>query len=197
VDAYRRIADAGADAVVAHHPHVPQGIEIRERVPIIYSLGNFVFFQDAELHYRRCGFMAELGVRGGRVAGFRLIPYRITPGGLHLMTGAETADLFGGLRRASEPLGDDAAIRDCWNAFIDHLGPGQLPGELRYFLGHFEDDPALGAAKARNVFITSAHRLFWTDAATRMVEGRMGTAPEWAAELVREWMTRPVPPEWL
>jgi isopropylmalate/homocitrate/citramalate synthase len=32
--------DAGADAVIGHHPHVPQGIEIRDGVPILYSLGN-------------------------------------------------------------------------------------------------------------------------------------------------------------
>jgi poly-gamma-glutamate capsule biosynthesis protein CapA/YwtB (metallophosphatase superfamily) len=195
VDAYRRIADAGADAVVAHHPHVPQGIEIRNGVPILYSLGNFVFFQEPELFYRRCGFIVELGVRGGRITGFRLIPYRITPGGLRLMGGGEAGNLFGRLRRASEPLGDDAAIRDCWDAFIDHLGADQLPGELRYFLNQFEQDPALGAAKARNVFITPAHCHLWTDATTRLVEGRMGTAPGWAAELVREWMTEPLPPD--
>jgi poly-gamma-glutamate synthesis protein (capsule biosynthesis protein) len=197
VEAYRRIADAGADAVIGHHPHVPQGGEIRDGVPILYSLGNFVFFQDPELYYRRCGCMVELGIRGGRVISFRLSPYRITPGGLQLMPEGEAQDLFGRLHRVSEPLGDEAAVRACWEAFIDHLGAGQLPGELRYFLSHFEESDSLGAAKARNVFITPAHRNFWIDATTRMVEGRMGTAPEWAAELVREWMTLPVPDGWL
>ena len=43
VNALRRFARAGACAVVAHHPHVPQGIEIVEGVPIAYSQGNFVF----------------------------------------------------------------------------------------------------------------------------------------------------------
>jgi poly-gamma-glutamate capsule biosynthesis protein CapA/YwtB (metallophosphatase superfamily) len=36
------IIDAGADAIVGHHPHWPQGIEIYRKKPILYSLGNFV-----------------------------------------------------------------------------------------------------------------------------------------------------------
>ena len=42
-----RFADFGADAIIGHHPHVMQGVEIyqpctdpQKRIPIIYSLGN-------------------------------------------------------------------------------------------------------------------------------------------------------------
>ena len=35
--------DAGADAVIGHHPHVLQGLEIYKGKLIAYSLGNFVF----------------------------------------------------------------------------------------------------------------------------------------------------------
>jgi Bacterial capsule synthesis protein PGA_cap len=39
-----RIAvEAGADAVIGHHAHVPQGVEIINGKPVIYSAGNFVF----------------------------------------------------------------------------------------------------------------------------------------------------------
>jgi poly-gamma-glutamate synthesis protein (capsule biosynthesis protein) len=37
-----QIIDASADAVVGHHPHWPQGIEIYRNKPVIYSLGNFI-----------------------------------------------------------------------------------------------------------------------------------------------------------
>lgn len=37
----RRFADVGADLVVGHHPHVPQGWERYDGTPIAYSLGNF------------------------------------------------------------------------------------------------------------------------------------------------------------
>ena len=36
---------AGADVVIGHHPHVVQGIEIIDDVPVFYSLGNFIFDQ--------------------------------------------------------------------------------------------------------------------------------------------------------
>ncbi|MFI9012321.1 CapA family protein [Actinosynnema sp. NPDC053489] len=42
----RKAIDAGADVVVAHHPHVLQGVEWYKGKLIAYSLGNFVFEQN-------------------------------------------------------------------------------------------------------------------------------------------------------
>lgn len=42
----RAAIDAGADLVVAHHPHVLQGFEWYKGKLIAYSLGNFIFDQD-------------------------------------------------------------------------------------------------------------------------------------------------------
>ncbi len=42
----RRAVDAGADMVIAHHPHVLQGVEWYDGKLIAYSLGNLVFDQD-------------------------------------------------------------------------------------------------------------------------------------------------------
>ena len=39
----RKLIQWGADVVVGHHPHVLQGYEILEGVPVYYSIGNFVF----------------------------------------------------------------------------------------------------------------------------------------------------------
>lgn len=41
----RWLVESGADLVLGHHPHVVQDIEIYRDVPIIYSLGNFIFDQ--------------------------------------------------------------------------------------------------------------------------------------------------------
>lgn len=43
IDMAHALIDAGADAIVGHHPHVYQGIEIYKNKPIVYSLGNFLF----------------------------------------------------------------------------------------------------------------------------------------------------------
>lgn len=39
------LVDRGVDAVIGHHPHVIQDIEIYQNAPIFYSLGNFIFDQ--------------------------------------------------------------------------------------------------------------------------------------------------------
>jgi poly-gamma-glutamate capsule biosynthesis protein CapA/YwtB (metallophosphatase superfamily) len=41
----RAAADAGADLILGHHPHVPYGVEHRGQALIVHSLGNFVFRQ--------------------------------------------------------------------------------------------------------------------------------------------------------
>lgn len=41
----RKLAEAGADLLVAHHPHVVRGMETFASCPVFYSLGNF-FFSD-------------------------------------------------------------------------------------------------------------------------------------------------------
>ncbi len=41
----QRLIEAGADAIIGHHPHVVQDIQTYRGIPIFYSLGNFVFDQ--------------------------------------------------------------------------------------------------------------------------------------------------------
>ncbi len=39
----RTLVDAGASAVIAHHSHIVEGVEVYHGAPILYGLGNFVF----------------------------------------------------------------------------------------------------------------------------------------------------------
>jgi hypothetical protein len=63
-ETYRFFANAGADAVVGHHTHCISGHERYNGVPILYSLGNFLF----DKHYTgsvtpwHVGMMAELEI---------------------------------------------------------------------------------------------------------------------------------------
>ncbi len=47
---YRKFIDWGVDAVIASHPHVPQGWEEYKGKNIFYSLGNFYFFKPGFEH---------------------------------------------------------------------------------------------------------------------------------------------------
>ena len=43
----RRCVDEGADAVLGHGPHFLRGVEVYKNRPIFYSLGNFIFQNEA------------------------------------------------------------------------------------------------------------------------------------------------------
>jgi len=56
---YMRYLDLGADAVVSHHPHVPENYELFENgKAIFYSLGNFIFDTD----YQRAHPYTDTGI---------------------------------------------------------------------------------------------------------------------------------------
>ena len=58
-DRYLRYLELGADAVVAHHPHVPENYErFPDGKAIFYSLGNFIFDTD----YQRAHLYTDTGV---------------------------------------------------------------------------------------------------------------------------------------
>jgi poly-gamma-glutamate synthesis protein (capsule biosynthesis protein) len=53
VDLYRRLIEAGADAVFGSHPHWVQRAEVWDGRLIVYSLGNFLFDQQSDLERTR------------------------------------------------------------------------------------------------------------------------------------------------
>jgi poly-gamma-glutamate synthesis protein (capsule biosynthesis protein) len=92
------LIDAGADAVVGHHPHVLQGIERYHRGVIAYSLGNFVFGGNDRDSYNTGMFEIRLGA--GRVD-YGFIPVRIDRWRASLLSGADSLRLIGAMRSLS------------------------------------------------------------------------------------------------
>ncbi len=62
----RPVMRSGVDAVIGHHPHVPQGVGWYDGRPIFYSLGNLVFRMHSDHPETGTSFLARLTFRRGR-----------------------------------------------------------------------------------------------------------------------------------
>jgi len=186
-EAFRRVAEAGADLVVGHHPHVPQGVEIHRGVPICYSMGNFLFHQETALVYRKLGYLVRATVTRRGLARLELVPYALGTGTLRLLAADERAWFLGRLREVSAPLaeGVDAA----WAGFLQHCGVQGFREEVERILETMAGDPGKGAAMFRNRLTTAQHRHHWVDLLSRMMAGSLEDAPPWARALAAEWLT--------
>ena len=67
--------DAGASAVIGHHPHILQGIEHYKDGVILYSLGNFTFGSYSMNSARSA--VAQLRFRNARLQEVRLFPVNV------------------------------------------------------------------------------------------------------------------------
>jgi poly-gamma-glutamate capsule biosynthesis protein CapA/YwtB (metallophosphatase superfamily) len=191
--AFRSIIEAGADCVVAHHAHVPQGIELYRGKPIAYSLGNFLFYQPTDLYWRKVGFLLELQVAAGTVERFQMRPYRITESGLRLPGREEESGFRETLRRISRPLGEEGGCQRAWVAYLEYYGIEGLKRELGDIVDRLQSEPPKGAAMLRNRLTTPQHAELWRDLLSRIVAG--GAAPQQdLAALVAEWFERRLPP---
>jgi len=67
IDLAHKLIDAGAYMVIGSHPHVPQGIEEYNGGVILYSLGNFAFWQPMS-YWTQHSFITDIQLRpSGRV----------------------------------------------------------------------------------------------------------------------------------
>lgn len=72
VNRAHKLIDAGADAILGHHPHCPQSVEVYRGRPIFYSLGNFVFGINPPR--ARHNIAASLLIDSGRVIEAAVMP---------------------------------------------------------------------------------------------------------------------------
>jgi len=84
----RGIINAGANAVIGHHPHVLQGVEEYGGGVIAYSLGNFIFGGNSRSSYNTALFEIVLNETG---AHHRMVPVQVTNWQARELSGA-TAD---------------------------------------------------------------------------------------------------------
>lgn len=105
------IIDAGADAILGHHPHRPQEVEIYDGKPIAYSLGNFLFGYYNKIY--RHNIALVLDFEGSSLTGGRVLPIAGKNGRIqfqpHVLTGGEGLSVLKHVARLSNRFGTHLA----------------------------------------------------------------------------------------
>jgi poly-gamma-glutamate synthesis protein (capsule biosynthesis protein) len=192
VSAFRAMADAGADCVIGHHPHVPQGMERWHGRPIFYSLGNFVFYQPTTLLHRKIGFCVSLDCAGGRIAGVELHPYRITDTSLRRLDVKEAASFNRNMARLSRPFKTATGPARAWEAWLDYYGEKGFRAEVLGILDTISAEPRKGAAMFRNRITTMQHAELWRTFLTRMMDGGKPNYSREAYRTVEEYFSKTI-----
>ncbi len=73
---YRFYAEQGADAVIGHHTHCISGNEVYKNVPIIYSLGNFLFTKPSKKDVWYEGSITNLLIEKEEPIKFEIYPVK-------------------------------------------------------------------------------------------------------------------------
>lgn len=188
-EAYKKLAEAGADVIMGHHPHVPQGMTKFGKCLVYFSLGNFVFDQK-EFFHRKTGFYLEMEVGKNGVVCCEKIPYRIKARSLWLLQGKEKEEFDAVFEKLSAPLQKEETARQAWNAVLAYNGIEGFKDELRRILAKYETDPRGAAAMQRNRVCCIQHSTQWRDGLTRIADGTIGDVPEEYLQMVKEYMTR-------
>jgi poly-gamma-glutamate capsule biosynthesis protein CapA/YwtB (metallophosphatase superfamily) len=116
------LVDAGADLVVGAHPHVAQGIELKNHngrtVPVIYSLGNALFDQERRLELRQ-GLSLQCIVDKNGVKSARLVPLETVRDSTgYVMNVQDNAAGQTALQRAAQSTTDNSLKwKAVWDAF--------------------------------------------------------------------------------
>ena len=113
---YRFFIDTGADAVIAMHTHCPQGYEIYNEKPIVYSMGNFFYpkpdetWETIKNSTARYGYMSTLTFEDGKV-GLQIHPYHFTNDAITLLKDKHLEKFNEYMAKICAPLKDPDELR--------------------------------------------------------------------------------------
>jgi poly-gamma-glutamate synthesis protein (capsule biosynthesis protein) len=197
VERYRLIIEWGASAVIGMHPHCPQGWEIHQGCPIVYSTGNFLFHssnQEAGSSWYY-GYLAQLEFAKTGPARLELAPYRFDPActAITPYTGKDKEKMLAYLAEISQPIKDEKLLADYFKGWCSITGPSHV--KLMQFQDEFLTDPALASDRRllamRNLYTCEAHNELLT-ATLRLIEEQELDFARQMAEKIRAWQKMPV-----
>lgn len=132
----RGFVERGADLVLGHHPHVPQGVESYKNGLILYSLGNFAFWLgDAAPSNSKQGFMAKIELTRTGICKLDMIPYRMNSDlSISLREGIEREKELFEHKDMSEALQDSGRFRHEWYINLRNFYLGYIVYYMKFDL---------------------------------------------------------------
>jgi poly-gamma-glutamate synthesis protein (capsule biosynthesis protein) len=121
---YRFFVDCGANLIIGHHPHTIQGYEIYRNVPIIYSLGSFLFqrIPDSPVCFSQ-GMISKFIIGDDRVCKIDLYPIEqvvsdkeslVNSVKLKIMSNEKGAGFIERFNRLSQIASDPDLVSEFW-----------------------------------------------------------------------------------
>jgi len=115
----RTLSQTGIDAIVAHHPHTPQGWEIFQGTPIFYSLGNFLMY-NSEWPSTTWSYGIKLYINDG-VDKVQIVLLEAKDGRVSRMDEATEQNYRKYLEHSSKIISDEDAYSAYWQEIAHRL----------------------------------------------------------------------------
>lgn len=174
----RDFIDAGADAVIAHHPHVPEGFEKYKDGFIAYSLGNLVFDSDYVAGYENTdiGYMTLLNVSRKKINRVEIIPYRMDRDKQFVSSLEETklAEFKEMFFRISSYITDERLFEEQWEKNVEKRWDKDYRNLLSNFSKRFNDSNDIAFPRQlKNLFGCPTHAEIMEKAMTMLEERKL------------------------
>jgi len=158
---FRSFIDAGADAVIGHHAHTVQGMELYHGKPIVFNLGNFLFWSDPAIEspqwWKR--MFVRMTFQGRSCAGIEVFPFEtdFDTACLHMLRGEKKSNFLAFVNRLSQIVADADLHERFWQYYCTTRMPFYLRLLEKELAALKEPDPRQMAANMRNLFQCEAH----------------------------------------
>jgi poly-gamma-glutamate synthesis protein (capsule biosynthesis protein) len=118
---YRFYADNGADAIVGHHTHCIGGYEVYNDVPIIYSLGNFLFTLPSQKDVWYEGLISGLLIENDKPIKFEIHPVKQQRNSFQtfLLKNKEKEIVLEAIKELNSSITKEEQLQKNWKKLID------------------------------------------------------------------------------
>lgn len=177
----RSLVEAGADAIIVHHPHVIQGAEHYQGALIAYSLGNLVFDSPYVSAYANTdlGYLVRLAVSDHRIHQVDIIPCRLRASMIVTGLDRKEFDEFAAtFRELSADITDESRFRQAWERNVRFRWETEYRRILNDFSRNFNDANSKDyARRSRNLFTCPTHVEMLEKAFLMLEEGKLSRQP--------------------